>query len=86
MDNVIAHIQSFPDNEIDAISIKFSDRQDETETASKIAKKIGVNHHVIEIDNFLQKLPMAISITGLPFWDIHWIYVAEQAKFFSDYF
>jgi asparagine synthase (glutamine-hydrolysing) len=77
--------QSFPDNEIDAISIKFSDSQDETETASKIAKKIGVNHHVIEIDNFLQKLPMAISITGLPFWDIHWIYVAEQAKFFSDY-
>jgi len=77
--------QSFPNNEIDAISIKFSDSYDETETASKIAKKIGVNHHIIEIDNILEKLPKAISITGLPFWDIHWLYVVENAKHFSNY-
>jgi len=77
--------QSFPDNQIDAISIKFSDSIDETETASKIAKKIGVNHHIIEIDNFLEKLPNAISITKLPFWDIHWLYVVEKAKKFSNY-
>jgi len=77
--------QSFPDNQIDAISIKFSDSYDETETASKIAKKIGVNHHIIEIKNFLEKLPDAISITGLPFWDIHWLYVVEKAKNFSNY-
>ena len=49
--------QSFPDNQIDAISIKFTDSYDETEIASKIAKKIGVNHHVFEIDNVLEKLP-----------------------------
>ncbi len=77
--------QSFPNNEIDAISVKFSDSYDETEIASKIAKKIGVNHHVIEIDNFLEKLPDAISIIGLPFWDIHWLYVVENAKHFSNY-
>jgi len=77
--------ESFPDNQIDAISIKFSDSHDETETASKIAQKIGVNHHIIEIDNFLEKLPEAISIIRLPFWDIHWIYVVEQAKKFSNY-
>jgi len=77
--------QSFPDNQIDAISIKFRDSIDETETASKIAKKIGVNHHIIEIDNFLEKLPNAISITKLPFWDIHWLYVVEKAKKFSNY-
>ena len=77
--------QCFPDNQIDAISIKFRDSSDETETASKIAKKIGVNHHIIEIDNFLEKLSDAISITRLPFWDIHWIYVAENAKKFSNY-
>ncbi len=77
--------QSFPDNQIDAISIKFSDSVDETETASKIAKDVGVDHHIIEIDNFLEKLSDAISITNLPFWDIHWIYVAENAKFFSNY-
>ena len=77
--------ESFPDNQIDAISIKFSDSHDETETASKIAHKVGVNHHIIEIDNFLEKLPEAISITRLPFWDIHWIYVVEKAKKFSNY-
>ena len=77
--------QSFPDNEINAISIKFGDSYDETETAAKIAKKIDVNHHIVEIDNFLEKLPEAISITKLPFWDIHWIYVVEKAKEFSNY-
>jgi len=77
--------QSFPDNQIDAISIKFRDSTDETETASQIAKKVGVNHHIIEIDNFLEKLPDAISIIGLPFWDIHWLYVVEKAKNFSNY-
>ena len=30
-----------------------------SETASKIAKKVGVNHHIIEIDNFFEKLPDA---------------------------
>lgn len=77
--------QCFPDNQIDAISIKFRDSSDETEAASKIAKKIGVNHHIIEIDNFLEKLPDAISIIGLPFWDIHWFYIVEKAKHFSNY-
>ncbi len=77
--------QSFPNNQIDAISIKFSDSVDETETASKIAKEVGVDHHVIEIDNFLEKLSDAISITKLPFWDIHWIYVVENARNLSNY-
>ena len=77
--------QNFPENQIDAISIKFSDSIDETETAAIIAKKVGIDHHIIEIDNFLEKLSDAISITKLPFWDIHWIYVAENAKNFSNY-
>ena len=77
--------QCFPDNQIDAISIKFSDSVDETETASKIAKEIGVDHHVIEVKNILERLSEAISITKLPFWDIHWFYVVEKAKKFSNY-
>ena len=77
--------ESFPDNQIDAISIKFSDSVDETETASQIAQKIGVNHHIVEVDNYLEKLSDAISITKLPFWDIHWYYIVEKAKHFSNY-
>ena len=75
----------FPNNQINAISIKFQDSIDETEIASKIAKKIGVSHHVIEVENFLEKLNEAISITKLPFWDIHWIYVVENAKNYSNF-
>ena len=77
--------ERFPDNQIDAISIKFSDSVDETETASQIAQKIGVNHHIVEVDNYLEKLSDAISITKLPFWDIHWYYIVENAKHFSNY-
>ena len=77
--------ESFPDNQIDAISIKFSDSVDETETASQIAKKVGVNHHIVEVDNYLEKLSDAISFTKLPFWDIHWYYIVENAKHFSNY-
>jgi len=75
----------FPENEINAISIKFTDSYDETESASQIAKKVGVNHHIVEVDNFLEKLPEAIGITGLPFWDIHWIYLVEASKNYSNY-
>ena len=77
--------QQFPENEINAISIKFSDSTDETETAAKIARKIGVEHHIIEVENFLEKLSEAISITQLPYWDIHWIYVVENAKNYSNF-
>jgi asparagine synthase (glutamine-hydrolysing) len=75
----------FPENEINAISIKFADSVDETQSASKIAKKVGVNHHIVEVDNFLEKLPDAIAVTGLPFWDIHWIYLVEASKDYSNY-
>ena len=75
----------FPENEIHAISVKFTDSYDETQSAFKIAQKLDVNHHIVEVDNFLEKLPDAISITGLPFWDIHWIYLVKEAKKYSNY-
>ena len=75
----------FPENEIHAISIKFADSYDETQSAFKIAQKLDVNHHIVEVDNFLEKLTDAISITGLPFWDIHWIYLVQEAKKYSNY-
>lgn len=75
----------FPDNDIEAISIKFQDSYDETDNAAKIARKLDVNHHIIEIKNYLTKLQDAISITKLPFWDIHWLYVVEKSRKFSKY-
>jgi asparagine synthase (glutamine-hydrolysing) len=69
------------DLEIDALSIKFSNSVDETILASKIAERFNVNHRVIYLENYLEELPKAISITKLPFWDLHFYHVAKNAKY-----
>jgi asparagine synthase (glutamine-hydrolysing) len=76
--------KSYPDINIDAISIKFANSVDETSMASKIAEKFNANHHVVYLENYLSELPMAISQIQLPFWDLHWYYVAKKAKTFSN--
>ena len=73
-----------PDIGIKAISIKFAHSVDETPIASKIAQKYNVEHHIIEVENYLSELPKAISIVGMPFWDLHWYHVIKKAKEFSD--
>lgn len=74
-----------PESQIKSISIKFSESIDETSRAKKIADKFNVDHEVIHIENYLENLPQAINITQLPFWDIHWYYVAEKAQKLSNY-
>jgi asparagine synthase (glutamine-hydrolysing) len=69
-----------PDLKINAISIKFSNSTDETLTAKKIADFFEAEHKIIDIENYLLDLPAAISIIGMPFWDIHWYYIAKNAK------
>lgn len=73
----------FPDIEVEAISVKFSNSVDETKIANTIAEKFGANHHIIPIENFLEELPKAISIIKMPFWDTHWYHIAKTAKKFS---
>jgi asparagine synthase (glutamine-hydrolysing) len=75
----------FPNSKINAFSIKFSNSIDETIKARDIANHVGVSHKIISVDDYFEKLPLVISRTGLPFWDIHWYYVAEQAKPISNY-
>ena len=56
-----------PSIEIESISVKFSDSIDETENSKRISEKFETNHHVLEINNFLEELPKAISIVKEPF-------------------
>ena len=72
-----------PETEIEALSIKFANSVDETKAASKIANTFNVNHTVIELENYLSELPRAISMIKLPFWDLHWYYVAKKAQSIS---
>jgi len=72
--------KTLPNLKINAISIKFAHSTDETPIAKKIADFFETEHEIISLDNYLLELPAAISIIGLPFWDIHWYYIAKNAK------
>jgi len=56
-----------PEIKINAFSIRFSNSTDETTIAAKIADYFDVEHDIIDVENYLQDLPKAISITQLPF-------------------
>ena len=75
---------TFPNKEINAFSIKFSNSFDETKKSKIIAEKLGFNHKIIEINNFFKFLPEAIFTTKLPFWDLHWYNLAKNVSGISD--
>lgn len=78
-------IKSVPDVRIKTISVKFSESMDETKRASALAQHLGVDHHIIFLENYLRELPQAISIVKLPIWDLHWYYVAKKAGSISKF-
>lgn len=77
--------KTHPNLHIHGYSIKFSNSVDETIQAGKIAEHFGIEHSIIELENYLEELPKIISITKLPFWDLHWYYVAKTAKKSSEF-
>jgi asparagine synthase (glutamine-hydrolysing) len=77
--------KTHPNLHIRGYSIKFSNSVDETIQAGKIAEHFGIEHSIIELENYLEELPKIISITKLPFWDLHWYYVAKIAKKSSEF-
>ena len=78
--------EEYPTNEIESVSVKFSGSIDETSASQKISEKFQTNHHVLEIDNFLEELPKAISIVKQPFWDLHWYYLVKKMKTLTNTF
>ena len=83
---VLSYIRKiFPNLNINTISIKFADSTDETPIAKKISDYFEAKHEIISIENYLLELPRAIKIIGLPFWDIHWYYIAKNAKSKSNF-
>lgn len=78
---VLGYIRKlFPNIRIEAVSIKFSESIDETQDAKKIAEHFGAEHHILEVDNYLEILPSAIGITKMPFWDNHWYFISQFAS------
>ena len=78
--------KKFPSIEIESISVKFNQSIDETDASKKISEKFNTNHHVLEINNFLEELPQAINIVKQPFWDLHWYYLVKKMKELTNIF
>lgn len=72
--------KTLPDAEINAISVRFADSVDESDTAKKIAAHFDANVQVVNIERYLAEMPKAISVIKMPFWDIHWFYVVREAS------
>ena len=72
--------KEFPSIQIESLSVKFSQSIDETDASKKISEKFDTNHHVLELDNFLEEFPQAINIVKQPFWDLHWYYLVKKMK------
>jgi asparagine synthase (glutamine-hydrolysing) len=77
--------KTFPDIEIEAITIKFAESVDESPVAAKIAQNFEANHHIVYLENYLEELPKAISIIKMPFWDLHWYHVVKKSQSLSKY-
>lgn len=77
--------KTLPDIQIDALSVKFANSVDESQSAAKIAKHFDAKHHIIEVDNYLKDLPKSIAIIKMPFWDLHWFYVVKKARTLSEH-
>jgi len=75
--------KTFPNLSINTFVVKFPDSVDESKQSKALARKFDVDHSVVHLDNYLREFPKAISIIGLPFWEIHWYYVLKKAKSFS---
>jgi len=78
--------KEFPSTDIESISVKFSESTDETDISKKTSERFQTNHHILEIDNFLEELPKAISIVKQPFWDLHWYYLVKKMKTLTNIF
>jgi asparagine synthase (glutamine-hydrolysing) len=72
--------KTLPDAKINAISVRFADSVDESDTARKIASHFDADIQVVNIERYLAEMPKAINVIKMPFWDIHWFYVVREAS------
>ena len=62
--------QNLSDVKITALTLTFSQSEDESNIASDIANFFNVEHKVIHVNNFLKELPAALHILNNPHYDI----------------
>ena len=76
--------ETCPDINITCISAGFDENDDELKQAEILAKKHDCDFQPIILDNFLNNLPLQISIIQEPKWHYYWFFLADKATKFSN--
>lgn len=69
----------FPDLKITCITASFSEKDDEMDAARDMAGNLDCDFEPIIFGNFLQNLPLQVSIVGEPKWHYYGAMLAEKA-------
>lgn len=77
--------ETLQENTITAVTVTFSQSEDESKSAKNISEYFGIDHKIIHVENFLRELPLAISILKKPFYDsMNWFYLVKNTSAYSD--
>ena len=77
--------ESCPDVDITCLCASFKAKDPEIKYSKLAAQKFNCDFHPIHLNNFLNNLPMQISIVKEPKWHYYWYFIAKEAKKFSNY-
>ncbi len=83
---VLALLKEYlPDVKITALTLTFSQSEDESQLSSKIANFFDIDHKIIHIENFLNELPNALNILKNPHYDVmNTYYLVKNSKKISN--
>ena len=83
---VLALLKEYlPDVNLTALTLTFSQSEDESKLSSEIANFFDIEHKVIHIENFLNELPNALSILNNPHYDVmNTYYLVKNSKKISN--
>ncbi len=70
----------FPELKITCISAGFEENGEEVNIAREISRNQNCDFKELHLENFLNNLPMQISIIGEPKWHYYWYFLAQEAK------
>ena len=74
----------YPELKITCIFAGFDEKEDEAKEAENISNYYNCDFKKIKLENFLSNLPEQISIIKEPKWHYYWLFLAKEAKKYSN--
>jgi asparagine synthase (glutamine-hydrolysing) len=76
--------KEFPQIDTECLNVTFDEDSSEALRAAQLAESKGAGFHEIHVENPLQDLPMLLSITKQPRWNVYQYYFIEKARSISN--